>query len=78
MLAIPVPLELLQSVARWRPKIVYTRRSIQESELSERSALNIGPKLLDGLALKEALSITVSEALDHARIVAHYAISGKR
>lgn len=65
MLAIPVPLKLLKPVARWRPKIVHTRRSIQQSELSERSALNIRPNLLDGLALKEALSITVGEALDH-------------
>jgi hypothetical protein len=41
------------------------RRCVEHPEFAERRSLDISPQLLDGVSLKEALGITVPEALDH-------------
>jgi len=65
VLPISVTPELLNSVARRDPKIVENRGSIEHPEFPKGGPLNPRPKFLDGFTPEQALSVAVSETLDH-------------
>lgn len=65
VLPFSVPPHLLKSVAGRDPKIVEDRGSIEHPEFPKGGPLNTRPKFLDGFAPEQALSVAVSEALDH-------------
>jgi hypothetical protein len=65
MLAGPIPLQLLQTIARRQPQIIERRRCIEHTELPERDPLEICPQLSHREALEETFGIAVPEALDH-------------
>jgi len=70
--------ELFKSVAGWRAKVFEADCGIHLPEFSEGSALNVGPESPCGKALKQALSVLVSEAPDHWLIITQRVMSIKQ
>ena len=65
VLPIPFTPEFLKSVAGRDPKIVGDRASIEHPEFSKSGPSNTRPDFLDGFTPEQALSVAVSENLDH-------------
>lgn len=65
VLPLSVTPELLESVAGGEPQIVEDHGSIKHPEFPKGDPLHIRPKLLDGFTPEQALSVAVSETLDH-------------
>jgi hypothetical protein len=65
VLPISVTPELLESVAGRDPKIFEDRGGIEHPEFPKSGPLDTRLKFLDGFTPKQALSLAVSETLDH-------------
>ena len=67
VLSSTITFQLLESVRRRNAEVVECRRRIQHSELSEGNALHVRAQSLDRLSMKEALSVSIPEALNHPK-----------
>ena len=57
--------ELLQSIARWHPKISNPLGCIEDQKFTKRDLLNGGSELPDVLPLEQAFRFAIAETLDH-------------
>ena len=73
-----IAFQLFQPVARRQPKVLQLNRDVDESELAEHGAPEVGRKPPDGLAAPESLGVSVREALDHPGIITRRVITRKR
>ena len=64
VLSRPISLQLLESIGRRDPQVFDSLGSVEHPQLPEGDPLNVRPEALHALALEEAFSISVREALD--------------
>jgi hypothetical protein len=66
ILTLSVPLQLLQPISRRYAQLRDSLGGVQDQKLTLGSAPDRGRKAASSLTLKNPLSITIGEALDHA------------
>ena len=67
MFSFAITLQHLKPIRGWKPKILQPDGCVDRIEPHERSLLDLSRKPLHELALKDSLSIRVTEGLNHAK-----------
>ena len=68
VLASAIALQPLQPISRWHAEILKPLRRIDDHQLAEHCAEEIGRKATDPLPREKSLRVPVTEALDHLEI----------
>ena len=76
-LAGPIAAQLLEAVARWNPEVLGRGGGVQDPQLAEPDALDIGTPLPDRLAVVQSFRVAVAEGADHNYIITAGVISVK-
>jgi hypothetical protein len=74
----PITAQLLQAVSGRDAKIIQDLRRVDRNKLPEHNPSQLGRVTADRLARKEALGITVAEALDHWPMLTRHVTNVKR
>lgn len=67
VLAGPVAAELLEAIARRDAQVLEVHGTVDQAELPEHDAAEVGRESADGFARPETLGVAVSEAPNHPR-----------
>lgn len=78
MLSCAIAAQLLESIAGGQPKVLELDRRVDEPELAEHRAPDVGREASDRLALPEPFGVAVSEAPNHGGIITWRVIIRKR
>jgi hypothetical protein len=67
VLSRPIPLELLEAVARRRSEIFELLGRVKHHQFAEHEMQEFGGEASDALPLKKALRVAIREARDHSK-----------